>query len=457
MSLAAVALAFLWVAQVLLYEPSYLNATTDDLFARTEAAARELESAPPGGSGDRNNPLVFLSKTITGIVFLVNGGGDIMLAYNNGRATDDERLSSDYAWLLGRYPSVVGGESVRKIERLTKANAIIVGIPLTYRGESGAILLYQYITQVETLRAINRRQLISLSVVLTLMASLISFLLARHFSRPILQIKAAVEKLTEGDLDASPQVSRGDELGALSSSVEALGSELRRVDVLRKEVIANVSHELRAPLSLITGYGEMVRDVTGGCEETRNQNMDLIIREANRLSEMVDDIMGYSQMQAGYSELKLETCNLRELALSAAEYGRGAARQYGVSVAISSCSEDIPVRLDAVKIGQVLRNLLNNAVNHTEDGGRIDVEITREENALRVSVVNPGEEIPPDQMEQIWERYQRVQHQGGRREGTGIGLAIVSTILSAHGLSYGADSKDGCNRFWFDIPNDRIL
>lgn len=457
MFLVAIALAFLWVVQIRLFEPNYLSAIMDELYTRASASARELKDAPQINPYDKDNPMHFLSKTITGIAFLLDRDGKILYAYNNGRMADVTGMTSDYAWLLRHHPVVAGGAVYKEVEQLTKSKAIVIGVPATYLGEPVVFLLYNYITQVDTLQALNRRQLLKLSLLLTLMASLISFVLARHFSRPIQKIKGAVERLTEGDFSAASQVRRSDELGALSDSVEELGRELRRVDVLRKEVIANVSHELRAPLALITGYGEMVRDVTGGDGELRRQNMELIIREANRLSEMVDDIMDFSQMQAGYAELKLEVCNLYELAQSSAEYSGSAARQYDVSVLFESYSDDIPVSLDAMKLSQVMRNLLNNAINHTENGRSIEVRIARDENAVVVSVTNPGEEIPADRLEQIWERYQRVQHQGGRKEGTGIGLAIVSTILAAHGMDYGADSGGGRNRFWFSISNDRIL
>jgi signal transduction histidine kinase len=102
----------------------------------------------------------------------------------------------------------------------------------------------------------------------------------------------------------------------------------------------------------------------------------------------------------------------------------------------------------------VLRNLLNNAINHTKDGGTIRVTITRDHDGSRVSVVNPGPTIPEEAIELIWERYQRVQHQGGRREGSGIGLSIVSKVLSVLGFDFGVNSADGVNAFWFSVPEE---
>ncbi|MDF2845252.1 MAG: sensor histidine kinase [Herbinix sp.] len=116
---------------------------------------------------------------------------------------------------------------------------------------------------------------------------------------------------------------------------------------------------------------------------------------------------------------------------------------------MESYLRDIPVNVDAMKICQVMRNLLNNAVNHTADGEVIFVVIEKLDNEIRVSVVNPGEPIPKEDQIIIWERYQRSQHHGGRKKGTGIGLSIVSTYLKAHGMNYGVDSNETQTTFWF--------
>ena len=109
-------------------------------------------------------------------------------------------------------------------------------------------------------------------------------------------------------------------------------------------------------------------------------------------------------------------------------------------------------QVDALKISQVVRNLLNNAINHTQDGGVITVTVEDTPQGYLVSIINPGEPIPEEERALIWERYHRSQHQGGRRQGTGIGLSIVKTILDAHAMTYGVDCADGLTRFWFCYP-----
>lgn len=221
---------------------------------------------------------------------------------------------------------------------------------------------------------------------------------------------------------------------------------------MRKEVIANVSHELRSPLALITGYGEMVRDVSGNDERLRKEHMDLIISEAHRMSAMVDDIMDFSIMQAGYTQLKNEIWNTYEVVSSIVAYARGIANQYDITVDFEADRTNGNALFDRIKMEQVLRNLINNGINHTPKNERLLIKLTNTSAGTKVAIINPGKDIPPEQLELIWERYQRVQHQAGHKEGTGIGLAIVKTILTSHAFEYGAESKNGVTCFWFVVP-----
>ena len=453
MLLAGLIISFLWVVQIWLFEPNYVDATISDLSSRTQDAISELEELEEIDPRNNDNPLYYLSKSIRGKVFLVDEAGKVLFAYNRALITNRKEIKTDKKLFVEKnYEGVVAGTPLGISYLSEYGNPIIViGKPTVYRERPAAVILFHNVTELQALTELNRRQLLIVSAGLVLAVSLVSFFLAQTFTKPIFCIEETVRQLAKGDFTAVPNVCRKDELGSLSDSVKLLSEELQRIDILRKEVIANVSHELRSPLALITGYGEMVRDVNGSNEELRNRNMDLIIREANRLSEMVDDIMDYSQLQAGYSQLKLDTYNLCEVVESSVDYAREAAKQYQIRVEYQSGGTEIPLEMDALKMTQVLRNLLNNAINHTENGGTIRVKILPEsqEGGVTVQVINPGAPIPPEEARLIWERYKRIQHQGERREGTGIGLAIVKTILEAHGMEYGVTSTENTNCFWF--------
>ena len=452
MLLVIIGIAFLWTVQILLFEPNYINVTKESLLETVQETAAAVEEMAVDPDDLPEDPLLFLSKTIVGTLFLVDEYGEILAAFNNGQQLNIDGLSNEYSWLLSHAPTVLNGESLSAVEDFEKSSAILIGVPTTLFQRPAALLLSNTITQIEALQSMNRQQLFLFTIILTIFASTISFFLAQHFIRPIKTIKEAIIRLTNGELYSVPKLKRSDELGTLSESVADLSTELQRVDVLRKEVIANVSHELRSPLALITGYGEMVRDVSGSDERLRKEHMELIISEAHRMSAMVDDIMDFSIMQAGYTQLKNEIWNTYEVVSSVVAYARGIANQYDITVDFEADSKNGIALFDRIKMEQVLRNLINNGINHTPKNERLLIKLTNTSAGTKVAVINPGKDIPPEQLELIWERYQRVQHQAGHKEGTGIGLAIVKTILTSHAFDYGAESKNGVTSFWFVVP-----
>ncbi|MGF1956677.1 sensor histidine kinase [Enterococcus casseliflavus] len=452
MLLVIIGIAFLWTVQILLFEPNYINVTKESLLETVQETAATIEEMAVDPDDLPEEPLLFLSKTIVGTLFLVDEDGEILAAFNNGQQLNIDGLSNEYNWLLSHAPTVLDGESLSAVEDFEKSSAILIGVPTTLFQRPAALLLSNTITQIEALQSLNRQQLFLFTIILTIFASTISFFLAQHFIRPIKTIKEAIIRLTNGELYSVPKLKRSDELGTLSESVADLSTELQRVDVLRKEVIANVSHELRSPLALITGYGEMVRDVSGNDERLRKEHMDLIISEAHRMSAMVDDIMDFSIMQAGYTQLKNEIWNTYEVVSSVVAYARGIANQYDITVDFEADRTNGNALFDRIKMEQVLRNLINNGINHTPKNERLLIKLTNTSAGTKVAIINPGKDIPPEQLELIWERYQRVQHQAGHKEGTGIGLAIVKTILTSHAFEYGAESKNGVTCFWFVVP-----
>ncbi|MET3091066.1 sensor histidine kinase [Enterococcus casseliflavus] len=452
MLLVIIGIAFLWTVQILLFEPNYINVTKESLLETVQETAAAIEEMAVDPDDLPEEPLLFLSKTIVGTLFLVDEDGEILAAFNNGQQLNIDGLSNEYNWLLSHAPTVLDGESLSAVEDFEKSSVILIGVPTTLFQRPAALLLSNTITQIEALQSLNRQQLFLFTIILTIFASTISFFLAQHFIRPIKTIKEAIIRLTNGELYSVPKLKRSDELGTLSESVADLSTELQRVDVLRKEVIANVSHELRSPLALITGYGEMVRDVSGNDERLRKEHMDLIISEAHRMSAMVDDIMDFSIMQAGYTQLKNEIWNTYEVVSSIVAYARGIANQYDITVDFEADRTNGNALFDRIKMEQVLRNLINNGINHTPKNERLLIKLTNTSAGTKVAIINPGKDIPPEQLELIWERYQRVQHQAGHKEGTGIGLAIVKTILTSHAFEYGAESKNGVTCFWFVVP-----
>lgn len=460
MILVVVSIAFMWVGQIFLFEHNYVEASIKETQIRMEPVMEDLKT---NDLAENEELISLLSKSTNGKIILMDQSGALIAMYSYGHPIQiDEAENESKTWRdikeSKEYQEILAGEPYKKvIYSKNQAVAYEVGVPGIYNGEKIYVLTYHPLGEISTVLDMNRRQLTTLSLSLTIIAAIIAAILARVFTRPIHEIKDAVDQLTLGNLEATPNVSQKDELGQLSDSVKLLGKELNRVEVLRKEVIANVSHELRSPLALITGYAELVRDISWSDEEKRNEHLNLIIDEGTRLSEMVSDIMDYSQFQAGYIQLKKEEYNLYEIVESEVYYCEPDAAKHHISMVLESVEMDIPVVLDALKISQVMRNLLYNAINHTNDGGTIEIKIEQLEEKYRVMVINPGKPIPEEEQKLIWERYHSTDHHGGRNQGTGLGLSIVSTILKAHNMAYGVECKEGKIVFWFSYPPEETL
>ena len=455
MTLVLFSIGFMWVVQIFLFEQNYANTALSEALNRLEPVMENL-ATDDLARDDRMLP--YLSHITNGELILLDKEGTILQLYSYGHPVDTEMPNRDgVMWEIisssKEFPTLQTGFPYKRIEKHgNRVFAIELGFPVTYDGQRCYLVMHNNLMLQTTLN-LNRRQLILLTVVLTVTASILAAVLSRQFTKPIYVIKDAIDRLAKNDFTAAPALQRQDELGQLSHSVEELGYALTRVDVLRKEVIANVSHELRSPLALIAGYAEMVRDISWKDEKQRSENLSLIIHEARRMSEMVNDIMDYSQFQSGYIQLRKASYNLYDIVESEVSHCTQSASGDGIQLSLQSFSEDIMMEIDALKISQVMRNLLNNAVNHTADGETIFVTVERDKGACRVSVKNPGDPIPEEDRAIIWERYQRSQHASSRRRGTGIGLSIVSTILEAHGMEYGVECEDGYTVFWFSAAD----
>ena len=454
MMLVLLGIGFMWMFHIYLFEQNYVKAALTETQKRLEPVMDDLSTQD---LADDPRLLSRMSHMAGGEMILTNQQGKLNEMDSIGQKINiqehqDEQIVLNVIVRRQEFQELLKGTPYRIVDRhRDRIFGFEMGFPVTYQGETCFVILHNMV-MLKTTLDLNRRQLILLTILLTVTASVLALLVSRHFTRPVFQSKDAVDRLTRDDFSARPELKRDDELGQLSDSVEKLGQKLQQVDILRKEVIANVSHELRSPLAVIGGYAELVRDITWKNDSQREEDLNLIISETKRMSEMVTDILDYSQLQAGYIQLNKDWYQLYDILESEVSLCRPAAAQHQIRLKLECQDKDILLYLDALKISQVIRNLLYNAINHTKEDEEIRITIKQTADTICVAVINPGEPIPPEEQARIWERYQRSQHQSGRRLGTGIGLSIVSTILGAHKMSYGVDCQDNQICFWFSCP-----
>ena len=316
-------------------------------------------------------------------------------------------------------------------------------------GQTLYVFLNAVITPVTSTVQTIRTQLWFITVILILLSFLLSLVLSRRISRPLADTTAAAQELSAGRFTPVKSARNYREIDELNQQLTQAAKDLHRVEEMQRELIANISHDLRTPLTLIEGYGEVMRDLPG---ENTPENIQVIIDEAKRLSTLVNAVLDYSTAQNGAPP------DVKRFDLTGAI--RGILKRYqkltdkdGYRIVFEP-DADAYVDADEVKVGQVVYNLINNALTYTGADKTVTVRQTMLDGKVRIEIADTGEGIDSQELPHIWNRYYRGQKPHKRATvGSGLGLNIVKGILDNHHLEYGVESEQSKgSTFWFMLP-----
>lgn len=299
-----------------------------------------------------------------------------------------------------------------------------------------------------------RNQLIIISAILIVLSVVLSIIVSNLITRPIIKTNKAAKELAKQHYDVKFESDGYLEIRELNDTLNFAARELTKVEKLRKDLIANISHDLRTPLTMITGYGEVIRDLPG---ENTPENIQIIIDEATRLNELVTDLLDISKLQSGAMQLVRTDFSLTKCIEEIFNRYTKLIEQNHYNI-VFNYKEDVIINADDVKIKQVIYNLINNAINYVGDDKTVIVTQIADKNFVRVEVTDHGVGIDPDKLEYIWDRYYKVDkaHKSAVI-GTGLGLSIVKNILELHNARFGVKSKLGAgSTFWFELPVQSI-
>lgn len=307
---------------------------------------------------------------------------------------------------------------------------------------------------IDSIVSFFRRQYLYYAVIVLLAASVVSFFIASSISKPILKMNHEAGKLASGDYEVNFDGGGYTETKALARTLNTAADQLSRIEEMRRDLIANVSHDIRTPLTDIRAYAEMIRDISGGDEKKRTKHLDVIIRETEYMSRLVNDMSELSKLQSGNYELNLSNFDLSESVREIADVNAGLLERNGLKLDLQ-LDDTLTVYGDEIKIDQVISNYLSNAIKHSPSGSTITVKAYRkkDEETARVEVIDEGEGIAAEDLPHIWDRYQKYSGSFSRNmQSTGLGLAIVKAILEAHGAQFGVQSEVGKGSlFWFEL------
>lgn len=378
----------------------------------------------------------------------------------NKNQTKGELLKSNDNYQIYSAENVIGGgEYLEMWGYLTNDYIFILRSPLESIRESATL---------------SNQFLIYITLVMVCIGSVFVWYFTRRITNPILELASLSQRMADLDFEAKYTSGGENEIGVLganfntmSEKLEQTVSELKnanyelqkdiekkeKMEIMRTEFIGNVSHELKTPIALIQGYAEGLKEGISNDPESRAFYCDVILDEANKMNQMVKNLLTLNQLEFGEEEVIFERFNIVELIHGVIQSNEILIQQKEVEVRFQS-DESVFVWADEFKVEQVFRNYLSNALNHVENEKVIDIRITvnEEKEKVHISVFNTGKQIPQEDIEQIWSKFYKVDKARTREYGgNGIGLSIVKAIMESFHQEYGVINYENGVAFWFEL------
>ena len=321
--------------------------------------------------------------------------------------------------------------SYRGVRGSTGEKILAVSAPMRYSDGSVAGLM-RYVTSLRSVqRMLRQRCLVALLVGLAILAVLTvsNLFFLGTITQPIRSLTGMARRIAGGSYGIQAEKSYNDEIGELTDTINDMSQKLAQTEKLQTEFISSVSHELRTPLTAITGWSETMA-YDEAIQGDSRRGLEIITREAGRLTKMVEDLLEFTRIQDGRFTLQIETINLPELVEDTLYTYSELFRQAGIEVAYEPPEEDYPdIPGDAARLSQVLLNILDNACKYGRNGKRIEVALKMTDSAQAVSVRDHGPGIPPEELPHVKTKF----YKGSSKErGNGIGLAVCEEIVSRH-------------------------
>lgn len=309
-----------------------------------------------------------------------------------------------------------------------------------------------------TLSEIQRvRQQVFMMVLVGGISLLVSFLLswylAKSYLKPIRRITECADLLAKEKYDVEFPRSEYTEIATLSDTLKLAADSMVNYEKNRRDMIANVSHDMRTPLTMIKAYAEMIKTISGNNPEKREQHLDVIISQADSLSDFVNQTLELSRLQSHTLTLNRTVFSLSDLIQSVCANMQAVDR--GEHEFRLFLEPDTRIYADVNRVEQIIQNLVNNSLKY---GGKvIDLKAGRVQDMVRLEIIDYGEGIPKEKLPYIWTKYYRIKPYGKESGNAGVGLSIVKEIAEMHGIAYGVNSdvNQGA-RFWFDFPCEAL-
>lgn len=375
-------------------------------------------------------------------IWLVDRNG-FVLSLSTDSDTLAKRLKDEA--VLEQLHRVMSGEEIQVQGLFAELGGqiVTVGVPWADRfGDvGGAVLLHTDVSNLDVSFGAVGKQVIWAALAALVLGVALSYFITRSLTRPITKISRAVGKFAKGELDSRVDISRRDELGDLARAFNSMAEDLSQLEMLRRGFVANVSHELRSPMTSMQGYVQGMLDGTIPPEE-HAKYLGVVLSETKRLNKLISELLDLSRIESGKFPLKYQKFDANELIARIMFQYEGRIEEKHISVDIDFRQQQCMVWADPDRISQVVVNLIDNAVKFLHDGGSLTVWTHIDEEHAIVTIKDDGPGIAADDLPYIFDRFYKADKAHSGR-GTGLGLSIVKKILEQHGQDIRCNSTPG--------------
>ena len=408
-----------------------------------------------------NNDIIYEKTRKNNFVIVVTDeNGYVLSAYDDMGEIDDKRINNidNFGKILGNIHDAIdkskNNEVYYRVEGERKRENIIFYGAFAQNDstkESAYIFVISQLQPIDSVVAVLHKQFIFITAIALLMASVIAYVIARRFSKPVEKLTNTAKQIALGNYNVDFKTEEAfNEISDLSNALNYASKELNKSAEFRRELMANVSHDLRTPITMIKMYAEKIQDISGDNKEKREKDLQVIVDETDRLTLLVNDILELSKIENNKLDFEFKVFDISKTITKVLQrFSIMVAKGYTFALEAPEC---VYVLGDENRIEQVLYNLLSNAINYTGEDKKIKIIITKKFDCAKIEIIDSGEGISKDELSNVWDRYYRAKTHIRSQVGTGLGLSIVKTILIAHNADFGIESTIGVGSdFWFEL------
>lgn len=382
-------------------------------------------------------------------IYFLSDVGEVILPFNDNSEND---FSSELKAIKDRLKNTGANAAIVYSENYVLKYACEV----VNFGGCGYLMVSYSMMMSKVIMRFLLLYLVIVGIFVLLVAVFISFSASQKLSLGLRQLSTTAVRFSQGDFNVSFANAEYQELADLSDTLNSVRDEVKKSGDFQREILANVSHDLKTPLTMIKAYASMIREISGDNPEKRDKHLQVIIDEADRLTGLVNDVLNVSKVTSNLEEINFKVFNLTEFLYGIINKFDYLQETQGYKIMVD-IDAGLYTRADEEKIGQVIYNLLGNAVNYTGEDKTVYISLKKclTDDRIKLKIRDTGKGISKEDLPEIWNRYYRVKENHSRPvKGTGLGLNIVKIILRNHSFDFGAESELGKgSTFWVDFPS----